>query len=53
MTTVILFAIIAAIVFSMGYLLYLWERHRNRRHGPQRVQRTMKQSNVTSKRIAS
>lgn len=53
MTAEILIAIIAGIIFSVAFLLYLWEKDRTRRHGKHKLQQTIRQRNVTSKRIAS
>jgi hypothetical protein len=53
MTAEILIAITAGIIFSVAFLLYLWEKDRTRRHGKHKLQQTIRQRNVTSKRIAS
>ena len=53
MNIVILFVLTAGVVAAAAFLLYLWERDRTRRHGWRKVPRTIKERNVTSKRIAS
>jgi len=53
MNVVILFVLTAGVVAAAAFLLYLWERGRTRRHGWRKVPRTIKERNVTSKRIAS
>ena len=53
LNVVILFVLTAGVVAGAAFLLYLWERGRTRRHGWRKMPRTIKEHNVTSKRIAS